>query len=267
MSLVNTLKILLTTFFVQLIMSSTAFSSECSNLLSANYSYAGGTYNILSGDPIGTTTPMYATGAGYLRPLVLKYSAKLLGQKILEIGPLYHPVIEPTDLQSILQGRSVTYWEYDKLAAQKLREWTTLSSQPNKISVEQVDLNNINPNKTEQFDTVIISQVLNYVDYNKALKDISKFIKPGGKIIITNTLEQGDRDFFHLKKPQKAADIETALVSLGFSTLHRYRNEGVITPEEFMANKFAFFDKLVEQNPNEPYTGSEGRSVILVMAK
>lgn len=46
-------------------------------------------------------------------------------------------------------------------------------------------------------DTIIISDVLNYVDWKRSLDSVNRFLKPGGKIIITNGVDQGYSNDFH----------------------------------------------------------------------
>jgi hypothetical protein len=52
---------------------------------------------------------------------------------------------------------------------------------------EWLEGNNIDTQHGPVVDTMVISDLLNYVDYKQTLPSLLKFIKPGGRVIIVNT--------------------------------------------------------------------------------
>ena len=56
----------------------------------------------------------------------------------------------------------------------------------------------INPKteaKTERADTIVFSDTLNYMDFRKVLNGFTKYLKPGGRIIVFN-LPIGETDCY-----------------------------------------------------------------------
>ncbi len=170
-------------------------------------------------------------------------------------------------------GIDLTYWEYDDMARKALeetfrgvinktfereygfpREYDTHKkfldftnerhAEPGRFHqpllarvIKGGDLNDARSydHAGKKYDTIILSQVLNYVDYKFVLEKLVGLLNPGGVLILTNTLEQGDRDFFHPLKPQKGRDIHDQLVALGMNVFRTYRNTRVVEQEEFDA--------------------------------
>src|SRR5258708_19975068 len=73
------------------------------------------------------------------------------------------------------------------LDAEKVREAVQLGSRKALLRVGA--FLGINPRKdqeTERADTIVISDTLNYVDFQTVLNGFAKFLKPNGRIIILN---------------------------------------------------------------------------------
>jgi SAM-dependent methyltransferase len=57
----------------------------------------------------------------------------------------------------------------------------------------------INPRtepRTELADTIVFSEILNYVDFRKVIQGFSVFLKPGGRIVVVNLPFRGNRSLF-----------------------------------------------------------------------
>ena len=57
----------------------------------------------------------------------------------------------------------------------------------------------INPRteaKTERADTIVFSDMLNYVDFRKVLNGFGNYLKPGGRIIVFNLPDRGNGSLF-----------------------------------------------------------------------
>jgi|SRR3989344_2844589 len=50
-----------------------------------------------------------------------------------------------------------------------------------------------------QVDTFIFSEILNYVDYEVVLMECKKYLKPGGRIVIHNMPNRGEKELFSEK--------------------------------------------------------------------
>jgi hypothetical protein len=54
----------------------------------------------------------------------------------------------------------------------------------------------INPGQEPVVDTMIMSDILNYIDYQKDIPAILKYLKPGGRLILLNKPNHGLNDLF-----------------------------------------------------------------------
>jgi hypothetical protein len=48
----------------------------------------------------------------------------------------------------------------------------------------------------ERADTIVYSDILNYVDFRKVLSGFAKYLKPDGRIIVLNLPHRGNRSLF-----------------------------------------------------------------------
>ena len=96
---------------------------------------------------------------------------------------------------------------------------------------------------SEHVDTVIFSEILNYVDYREVLKGFTKFLKPGGRFIIINKPGRGFEYLFSKKTYKVNAELLTALAELGFQIEETYR-PGVDHSEDDTQMMFLIVKKL-----------------------
>lgn len=59
----------------------------------------------------------------------------------------------------------------------------------------------------QQADLVIFSEILNYVDYQGAIRNFLKYLKPGGRIMILNGANRGIRKLFSPKGVKENVDL------------------------------------------------------------
>ncbi len=71
--------------------------------------------------------------------------------------------------------------------------------------------NRYNDNKLIKVDTIIYSDVLNYIDYRKVLKNYYIFLNKGGRKIIFNKINKGIYELFSDKRPLSNWEILTFL--------------------------------------------------------
>lgn len=72
----------------------------------------------------------------------------------------------------------------------------------------------------EQADTMIFSEVLNYVDYRSVLLNFSRFLKPGGRFVIVNKPGRGFLSVFSPKGVENNLELKAFLERAGFSLEH-----------------------------------------------
>jgi hypothetical protein len=80
-----------------------------------------------------------------------------------------------------------------RLDAEKVGQFRTLSFR--KALLRVCAFLQINPKteaKTERADTLVFSDMLNYVDFRKVLNGFAEYLKPGGRIIVFNLPNRGN---------------------------------------------------------------------------
>ena len=80
-----------------------------------------------------------------------------------------------------------------RLDAEKVGQFESLSFR--KALLRVCAFLGINPKteaKTERADTIVFSDLLNYVDFRKVLAGFGKYLKPGGRIIVFNLPNRGN---------------------------------------------------------------------------
>lgn len=160
-------------------------------------------------------------GSAALR-LVIQNEQWDLGPMPLEIGPFYTPILQ------VDPNRHVVYWERDSEAIATLtaRQEKLRSVAPDsigKVDYVHVDLNRlVGPRRAkfieanrnllqsaqgDGFSAIVISQVLNYVNFRELLDLVAELQAPSGLLFIVNGTDVGDQDFFHPARPKSNQDI------------------------------------------------------------
>lgn len=76
---------------------------------------------------------------------------------------------------------------------------------------------NLNDEKNTQVDTVIFSEILNYVDYEKVLLEANNYLKNNGRFIIINNVDRGYQRLFSKDKIKSNSVLKSFLNKNGFS--------------------------------------------------
>lgn len=141
-------------------------------------------------------------GSQDLLPYIKKYSANL-GHIILEIGPFFNPLT----VDELFRDKLIFYWDNDK----SVIDWLKNQNIGKQIYPIQCDLNYLNEPllfaKTKQnftnfkynrisFESVIASQIFNYINYRKLLAILITTMKPGSLLFINNVVDYGLPAFF-----------------------------------------------------------------------
>ena len=165
-------------------------------------------------------------GSRKLIPYIIKYR-KSLGHSLLEIGPFFNPLLKHEELCDLLENRAITFLENDPMAI----SWLAQHYQCRILDIDMnseifpQDLNEqINREATgyrNTFNTVIISQALNYIDHLHLLRSLLPLLEPGGLLLINNVINYGIPALFSPKRPRSNRSIIEAAIESGYSILER----------------------------------------------
>ncbi|WP_254563170.1 hypothetical protein [Dyadobacter diqingensis] len=159
-------------------------------------------------------------GSRKLIPYILKYQNKFSGS-LCEIGPFFNPLLAHSEVERFISNRlNITFLENDRNAVEFLT---------NKFmcQVLDVDLNVLTKNYFydnlpfssklfDGFDVVIISQVLNYVNFRALMAVVFEVLKNDGIVFINNSLNYGIPQLFSEKRPKSDIELIDFVKGLGF---------------------------------------------------
>jgi hypothetical protein len=74
---------------------------------------------------------------------------------------------------------------------------------------------------TQLADTIVFSEILNYVDFRQVLRGFSTYLKPGGRIIVMNLPMRGNSFFFSDKGLRDNRELYSFLDQLHFEIEHK----------------------------------------------
>lgn len=77
-------------------------------------------------------------------------------------------------------------------------------------------------------DTILFSDILNYVDYRKAITGLARFLKVGGRLVIANEPERGYRGFFSANGVKSNRELIAFLKLNGFEIEHLSRMQAPV---------------------------------------
>lgn len=169
------------------------------------------------------------SGSNMLLPLIKKYKEKM-GEHILEIGPFFVPLITKRRFPK----SKIFYWENDPYVLdyfkhnKKSRIFPIFCNLNRLSGGSLLTLQNENQKifkklgqKNISFDSVAISQVINYVDYKLLLATLKIFLKKDGLIFINNVVNYGIPEFFSEKRPKKIFEITKAVEESGYIIIEK----------------------------------------------
>lgn len=198
-----------------------------------------------------------ASGNKTLATLLEKYGPEL-GTHVLEIGPFYSPLLVTNRPLGGIE-RDIFYWELDAAAIE--HPLAQLSGLPKRHPI-QIDLNSLDSSKRieaflrlnqrrldeahgESFNTVVVSQVMNYLnDFSLVLRIVSDLQKPGDLIFSNEVLNYGtpQREHFAAKRPNSIYSISDALKTLDYEIVERIHeplNSGIFPRVILVARKLS----------------------------
>ena len=151
-------------------------------------------------------------GSRMLYPFLRKYQKKI-GNTILEIGPFFNPLITP----QTFPHATIVYWDNDTHVTHYLN-----TTYHNNVSAYPYNLNNIQSNTHNlSFDAIIISHVLNYVDYTQFLRAIKEYSKKGGLLFINNVVNYGLPALFSEKRAKSIQETMKTVKEIGYTLVEK----------------------------------------------
>lgn len=161
------------------------------------------------------------------QPLRTLEESGKLGHTILDVGSGAHPVskslrsgdhkIIEIDIAAAEHGQlseKLLRLKYDveELGNDSFATKKALAKTANFLEIE-----NFREAPPEQIDTIIFSEILNYVDYQKVIAETKTYLKPGGRVIIFNAPGRGHRFLFSDEGVSNNAELISYMESQGFT--------------------------------------------------
>ncbi len=186
----------------------------------------------LSGNPLGdefdeaARIRMVLNGRRLL-PYLKRYQAKL-GTYLLEIGPFFNPLSMNPELRDSLLGKtSVLFLENDPHAVAWLE--ATHAADVMVLNMNESGFRDRLYGETlartgtsgPVLDSILISQVLNYVDFRQLFRDLSPIMKPGALLFINNAIDYGIPKLFSGKRPRTNDELCAVAEDMGFLTVEK----------------------------------------------
>ena len=186
---------------------------------SADYNWPGWS---LSSNTFGKEFDLEArarmiTGRDFFRLFISQFN---IGSSMLEIGPFFSPTIAADALPS---SSSIVYLENDRHALRQLR-----NQHRNNPSVAVIDgsIASIyaDPKGVEnarirallaKSDSILLSQVINYIHYRLLVKEMSTSVRRGTLVLINNVVDYGLPSLFHESRPNSIAETVSLLKEHG----------------------------------------------------
>lgn len=154
-------------------------------------------------------------GSRKLEPLLTKYRDQF-GTNLLEVGPFFIPLLT----HAKYSDAKITYWDNDEFAA------TWLSN--NGAHAVLIDIERISHLPVgESFDSVVVSQTLNYVSYKPFLCALRYHLRSGGLVFINNVVDYGLPTLFSEGRPKSIKETLGAMSECGYEVI-----EHVVLPSE-----------------------------------
>lgn len=151
----------------------------------------------------------------------------MLGEVIVDIGsghesvtdylanPDKHKIIT-VDISGERDGTN--RWTHVPYDVEKMSERTTVASK--RAAVQVANFLGVDPRTKDpaRVNTMILSEILNYVDSKDLLTECAKYLKVGGRFVILNKPTRGFPEVFSKNKIKNNTELVKILESLNFET-------------------------------------------------
>jgi hypothetical protein len=168
--------------------------------------------------------PFMETSAQRLLPYM---NAHGLGHTVLELGPNRHPLITPDRFD----GR-IVYVELNDPCVQFLRDkfgdsvtvvkfnlHRAWDAGDNLLETSLAGSLDRDQNTPVSFDSLIMSQIVNYVDFRALLQACVELLAVGGLLFFNNIMNEGGASLFHPRRPKTMEEFLECAVAIGFDPI------------------------------------------------
>ncbi len=148
-----------------------------------------------------------------LLPLLQRYT---LGKAVIEAGPFFNPLITPERFP-VLQN--IIFMDNDTFVLKYLAE----KYQPfPQVLVKASDLNKVdNQDIPEKADSIIVSHLLNYVNYQHFICVAKEILNAEGLLFINHSTDYGLPIFFSRHRPKSTEELINSVTEAGFLVLEK----------------------------------------------
>ncbi len=147
-------------------------------------------------------------GSRELLPLISQYKDKL-GANILEVGSFFDPLISEKEFQN----KNIYILENDKFASEFIK-----NTYP-KSNLLISDIEELGKLPDLCFDSVVVSQVFNYINYKKFLSDIKNYMHTGSLLFINNVVDYGIPVLFSNDRPLNINETTASIEEAGYKLI------------------------------------------------
>lgn len=166
-----------------------------------------------------------------------------IGELVVDVGSNYFPVSQhipgkhkiitlditgqETSLNMRVLHNETLHVRHD---AEHVSQPTAFDSKRALVKIaEFLGVDSRNEKDRKYADTILFSEILNYVDFRSVLSGFSAHLKPGGRFIIINQPERGYEELFSEAGVKDNGELKEFLASQGFEiekTVYPWRVEG-----------------------------------------
>lgn len=145
-------------------------------------------------------------GSQLLLPLIKKYD---LGNKLLEVGPFFIPLLTPASFPN----NHITFMDNDPYVIKYL-----IDNYPQTTVISQ-DCNTLPEKFKQQYTTIVVSHVFNYINYQEFLNHIPSMLSDNGYFFLNNSPHYGLPNFFHPSRPENNDQTLKSIQAVGLKII------------------------------------------------
>lgn len=141
-----------------------------------------------------------------LLPLIKKHE---VGEFPLEVGPFFNPLLTP----ELFSSSYITFMDNDAYVIKYLKQ-----KYPETTVIYQ-DLNKSLPKNLPSYSSIVVSHLLNYIDYRFFLQQVPSLLSENGKFFLNNSPNYGLSAFFSPLRPKNNEETLDAIIGVGLEII------------------------------------------------
>jgi len=155
----------------------------------------------------------------------IKKHLPLMTGPVLEVGPFFNPLLLDEEVRGAFESEDQFYFlENDEFAVDWINNRTgsgkVLDLDMNHSSFDKAFYEAVFTNEARVkpfFNSILISQVLNYVNYEKILSIFYPVLRSKGMLFINNVINFGIPQLFSDKRPRSNNEIVETALKIGYA--------------------------------------------------